>query len=66
MKDSFKDLTREELAVKKEEVKKAYDEACSKAIIGHVDNPLMRRTLRRRLARVLTVLHEHEMGIRKR
>jgi large subunit ribosomal protein L29 len=47
-------------------VKKAFDEASSKAIVGHVDNPLMRRTLRRRLARVLTLLHEHELGIRKR
>ena len=66
MKDSFKDLTPEELRVKREELKKAYDEVCNNAIIGHVDNPLARRTLRRKLARVTTVLHEHELGIRKR
>ena len=66
MKDSFKELTLEELAVKREELKKAYNEVCNNAIIGHVDNPLARRTLRRKLARVTTILHEHEMGIRKR
>jgi large subunit ribosomal protein L29 len=66
MKDSFKDLTHEELAVKKEELKKAYDDVCNKSVIGHVDNPLARRTLRRKLARVVTLLHEHELGIRKR
>jgi large subunit ribosomal protein L29 len=66
MKDSFKDLTLEELAVKREELKKAYNDVCNNSIIGHVDNPLARRTLRRKLARVTTMLHEHELGIRKR
>ena len=66
MKDSFKDLTHEELAVKREELKKAYNDVCNNSVIGHVDNPLARRTLRRKLARVTTMLHEHELGIRKR
>ena len=66
MKDSFKDLTLEELAVKREELKKAYNDVCNNSIIGHVDNPLARRTIRRKLARVTTMLHEHELGIRKR
>jgi len=66
MKDSFKDLTLEELAVKREELKKAYNDVCNNSIIGHVDNPLARRTLRRKLARVTTMLHEHELGLRKR
>jgi large subunit ribosomal protein L29 len=66
MKDSFKDLTLEELAVKREELKKAYNDVCNNSVIGHVDNPLARRTLRRKLARVTTMLHEHELGIRKR
>jgi large subunit ribosomal protein L29 len=66
MKDSFKDLTLEELAVKREELKKAYNDVCNNSVIGHVDNPLARRTIRRKLARVTTMLHEHELGIRKR
>ena len=66
MKDSFKELTFEELSVKKEELKRQYNDICNNSIIGHVDNPVAKRTLRRRLARVTTILHEYEMGIRKR
>ena len=40
MKDSFKDLTHEELKVKREELAKEYDEVSFNGIIGHVDNPL--------------------------
>lgn len=64
MKDSFKDLTFEELVVKRQELKKQYNDVCFNAIIGHVENPLAERTIRRKLARVHTLIHEHEAGIR--
>ncbi|MGA2977255.1 MAG: 50S ribosomal protein L29 [Spirochaetia bacterium] len=66
MKDSFKELTYPELLAKREELKKKYDEVCANMIIGHVDNPLSKRTARRRLARVTTIIREFELGIRKR
>jgi large subunit ribosomal protein L29 len=66
MKESYKDLTPEELKVKRAELAKQYDEVSFNAIIGHLDNPLSKRTVRRRLARVTTLLREHELGIRKR
>jgi len=66
MKDSYKELTPEELRVKRAELVKQYDEVCFNGIIGHLDNPLSKRTVRRRLARVTTLLREHELGIRKR
>jgi large subunit ribosomal protein L29 len=66
MKDSYKDLTPEELKVKRAELAKQYDEVCFNGIIGHLDNPLSKRTVRRKLARVTTLLREHELGIRKR
>ena len=66
MKDSYKDLTPEELKVKRAELVKQYDEVRFNGIIGHLDNPLSKRTVRRRLARVTTLLREHELGIRKR
>jgi large subunit ribosomal protein L29 len=66
MKDSYKELTPEELKVKRAELVKQYDEVCFNGIIGHLDNPLSKRTVRRRLARVTTLLREHELGIRKR
>jgi large subunit ribosomal protein L29 len=64
MKDSFKDLTMEELMVKREELRKQYNDICFNAIIGHVDNPLVERTMRRKLARVYTLIHEFETGKR--
>jgi large subunit ribosomal protein L29 len=66
MKESFKELTYPELLAKREELKKKYDEVCEKSIIGHVDNPLSKRTARRKLARVVTIIHEFDLGIRKR
>jgi large subunit ribosomal protein L29 len=66
MKDSYKELTPEELKVKRAELAKQYDEVSFNGVIGHLDNPLSKRTVRRRLARVTTLLREHELGIRKR
>lgn len=66
MKDSYRELTPEELKVKRAELVRQYDEVCFNGIIGHLDNPLSKRTVRRRLARVTTLLREHELGIRKR
>jgi large subunit ribosomal protein L29 len=65
MKDSFKELTAEELAVKREELRKQYNEIRFNAIIGHLDNPLAERTVRRKLARVYTLIREFELGTRK-
>jgi large subunit ribosomal protein L29 len=34
-------------------------------VLSHVDNPLQKRVLRRKLARLHTVIHEYDLGIRK-
>ena len=65
MKDSFKELTHPELLAKREELKKQYNDVCAHMIIGHVDNPLSKRTARLKLARVDTIIREFELGIRK-
>ena len=66
MKDSFKELTYAELLAKREELRKQYHDLCANSIIGHVDNPLSKRTARRRLARANSIIREFELGIRKR
>jgi large subunit ribosomal protein L29 len=66
MKDSFKELSYPELLAKREELKKQYNDVCANMIIGHVDNPLSKRTSRRKLARVASIIREFELGIRKR
>ena len=66
MEDSFKELSYPELLAKREELKKKYDEVCANMIIGHVENPLAKRTTRRKLARVTTLIREFDLGLRKR
>ncbi len=65
MKDSFNDLTYQELLTKREELKKQYRDLRFDLVLRHVDNPLQKRTLRRKIARLNTIVHEYEMGIRK-
>ena len=66
MKDSFKELTYPELLAKREELRKQYNDLCANMIIGHVDNPLTKRTARRKLARANRIIREFELGTRKR
>ena len=35
-------------------------------VLGHVDNPLSVRTIRRKIARLRTIIHEYDTGIRRR
>jgi large subunit ribosomal protein L29 len=60
MKNSFKNLSFAELKAKREELKKKYMELRFKVIIGHVDNPLQKRVLRRQIARLNTLIHAQE------
>jgi large subunit ribosomal protein L29 len=60
MKNSFKNLTFPELKAKRDELKKKYMEFRFKVIIGHVDNPLQKRILRRQIARLNTLIHAQE------
>ncbi len=59
MRDSFSDLTFQELLTKREELKQKYRELRFNMVMGHVDNPLEKRTLRRRIARLNTLIYNH-------
>ena len=61
MKNSFKNLSYSELKLKRNELKKKFMEFRFKTVIGHVDNPLQKRTMRRQIARLNTLIHEHEL-----
>ncbi len=65
MKDNFRDLTYEELKSKHDELKKKYMDLRFKTVLGHVENPLEKRSLRRKIARLKTLIHENDLGIRK-
>ena len=60
MKNSFKNLSFPELKAKRDELKRKHMDLRFQMVIGHVDNPLLKRTMRRQIARLNTLIHEHD------
>lgn len=60
MKNSFKELKLDELLAKREEIRKKYFDLRFQMVIGHIDNPLMKRTLRRQIARLNFLISQKE------
>lgn len=58
MKNSFKDLKLEELLVKREDLRKKYFDLRFQMVVGHVENPLEKRNLRRQIARAETLINQ--------
>jgi len=65
MKNTFKNLSYPELKAKRDDLKRKYMEFRFKIVIGHVDNPLQKRTMRRQIARLNTLIHAHETAQKK-
>jgi large subunit ribosomal protein L29 len=63
--DSLRDLTREELIQKRDELKEDLFNLRLRKSMKELDNPLRLRTLRRDVARIETILSEDHRGIRK-
>jgi large subunit ribosomal protein L29 len=61
MKHSFKNLSFAELKAKREELNKKYMELRFQMVIGHVDNPIQRRVMRRQIARLNTLIRAEEL-----
>ncbi|SIP91513.1 large subunit ribosomal protein L29 [Alkalispirochaeta americana] len=59
MRNSFHDLTFEELVAKREELRRKYLDVRMGHVVGHVENPLEKRTLRRQVARLNTLIYNH-------
>ena len=65
MKDRFKEISRPEALAKVAELKKEYLDFRFQMVLGHVENPLHKRTLRRQIARLRTIVSEFDRGVRK-
>ena len=65
MKNSFAKLSYDELVAKREELRRSYLDMRMEKVLGHVENPLQVRNVRRQIARLETLIHEYELGIRK-
>jgi large subunit ribosomal protein L29 len=62
MKNSFKNLSMPELVAKRDELNRKYMELRFQMVIGHVENPLQKRVMRRQIARVSTLIRQHELA----
>jgi large subunit ribosomal protein L29 len=60
MKNSFKELKYEELLAKRSELRKKYLDVRFKSVVGHLENPLEKRTLRHQIARLETLIGQHD------
>jgi large subunit ribosomal protein L29 len=65
MKDTFNDLSYQEMVEKREDLRKRYLDLRVNKVMGHVENRLEVRTVRRGLARLNTIIHEYALGMRK-
>lgn len=65
MKNSFAKLSKDELIAKRDELRRSYLNMRMEKVLGHVENPLQVRNVRRQIARLETLIHEYELGIRK-
>jgi large subunit ribosomal protein L29 len=63
--NELRDLVKEEILVKKEELEKEIFNLKIRQATKQVENPLRIRILRRELAMITTILHEDSKGIRK-
>ncbi len=63
MKNSFKELKHDELIMKREDLKKKYFDLRFQMVVGHVENPLQKRNLRRQIARVETLIRQQAAGL---
>ena len=62
MKNSFKNLTFPELKAKRDELSRKYLDFRFQMVVGHVENPLQKRELRRQIARLNCMIRGHEMA----
>jgi large subunit ribosomal protein L29 len=65
MRDAYKEIPYKELVTKREELIKKYQDVRFNVVVGHVENTLEERMLRRKISRLNTLIHEFSLGIRK-
>ncbi|HHU36911.1 MAG TPA: 50S ribosomal protein L29 [Treponema sp.] len=58
----LKNLSFAELVSKREELTRKYMDFRFQLVIGHVDNPLKKRSMRREIAVMNTLIRQHELA----
>ncbi|MBQ5490845.1 MAG: 50S ribosomal protein L29 [Treponema sp.] len=61
-KKNNKELSYAELVAQRDDLKKKYMDLRFQMVIGHVDNPMQKRTMRREIARLNTLIHQQDLA----
>ena len=61
-KEAKKDLSYTELLAKRNELKRKYMDLRFQMVIGHVENPLQKRAMRREIATLNTLIRQKEIA----
>ena len=56
-----KELSYNELVAKRDELKRKYMDFRFQTVVGHVENPVQKRTMRREIARLNTFIHQQDL-----
>ena len=65
MKNSFNDLTRDELIQKKNELSEKLRNLRFQKVMGHIENTMEKKMVKKSIARINTILKEQDLGLRK-
>ncbi|CEM63273.1 50S ribosomal protein L29 [Treponema phagedenis] len=61
-KPNYKDMSYAELLAKRKDLKQKYMDLRFQLVVGHVDNKLLKRTMRREIATINTFLRQKELA----
>lgn len=65
MKKNIKKMTYAELCAERDKLRKELFNLRMQKVLGHLDNPLALRTVKRDVARLNTLIHQQDIGIAK-
>ena len=60
-KNDLKNLSYDEMVAKLNELKKQYMDLRFQSVLGHVENPMQKRAIRRDIARLNTFIHQQDL-----
>lgn len=60
-KPNYKDLSLAELQAKRSELKQKYMDLRFQFVVGHVENPMLKRSMRREIAALNTFIRQKEL-----
>lgn len=61
-KSKYKEMSYTELVSKRNDLKQKYMDLRFQAVVGHLDNPVEKRTIRREIAMVNTFIRQRELA----